>query len=234
MGNKVMNKATRVIYSINHLKDYLYEISKKFNIIKIVLFGSRARGDFHETSDIDLAIYGNLSSIEKSLVINDIESLPYLFKFDIIFIDKNTNKELLKNIENEGIFLINRFQNKLENFSNSVQRLNEAIEELKKSNNSIIRDGVIQRFEFTVELAWKTTREFLIDQGFSEINTPQAVMKEAFTYGIVDDGQKWIMILEDRNLTSHIYSESVSIEISHRICNNHILGFQKLLKNFLI
>ena len=214
---------------MENLKQLIVHVSQKYNINKIILFGSRARGDFSERSDIDLAIYGTLSPAEQALFCDEIENLPYLLKFDIIFVDENTDKQLLQNINKEGIILMSNLETKINNFKNALARLEDAVCELKKSDNSIIRDAVIQRFEFSVELAWKATREYLIDQGFTELNSPKSVMKEAFSYGLIDNNDKWIRILEDRNLTSHIYSESVSIEIANRIANSHIEELKKLL-----
>ena len=75
---------------------------------------------------------------------------------------------------------MSKFETKLTNFSNALERLKEAIEEFEKDNSSnVIRDGVIQRFEFTYELAWKTTKEYLEDIGIVDKNSPKAVIKEA-------------------------------------------------------
>ena len=76
------------------------------------------------------------------------------------------------------------------------------------ATHSEMRDGTIQRFEFTTELAWKTVREYLLNEGMTDINTPKSVMKEAFAAGVIDDEQGWLQILNDRNGTSHIYDES--------------------------
>ena len=59
-----------------------------------MLFGSRARGDFHDRSDIDLAIYGSLDSTQRALFLDQIEALPYLMKFDVVFVDLNIDKIL--------------------------------------------------------------------------------------------------------------------------------------------
>jgi len=192
------------------------------NIYKIILFGSRARGDFKNSSDIDLAIFSKCkSSLEAADFTNDIEKLDTLFKFDIVFIDPDTDEKLLDNINKEGIVIMERLLNKLHNFKNAVERLGEALVELENSSSSVVRDGVIQRFEFTTELAWKAVREYLVDQGFLEINSPKAVMKEAFSYGLIKNDEIWVQILNDRNLTSHIYKEDVSIEICNRIVATH-------------
>ena len=192
------------------------------NIYKIILFGSRARGDFKSSSDIDLAIFSKCNaSLEVADFTNDIEKLDTLFKFDIVFINPGTDEKLLDNIDKEGIVIMERLLNKLHNFKSAVERLGEALIELETSSSSVVRDGVIQRFEFTTELAWKAVREYLLDQGFLEINSPKAVMKEAFSYGLIKNDGIWIQILNDRNLTSHIYKEDVSVEICNRIVATH-------------
>lgn len=202
---------------------------KYSNIYKIILFGSRARGDFRGSSDIDLAIFSKCkSSMEAADFTNDIEKLDTLFKFDLVFINSSTDENLLDNINKEGMVIMERLSNKLHNFKNAVNRLGEALLELKDSKSSVVRDGVIQRFEFTTELAWKATREYLIDQGFVEINSPKAVMKEAFSYGLIKNDEIWIQILNDRNLTSHIYKEDISIEICNRIIATHFNEFNAL------
>lgn len=91
-----------------------------------------------------------------------------------------------------------------------------------------MRDGVIQRFEFTAELAWKTIREYLLSEQIININTPKSVMREAFKAGIISDSDGWIKILDDRNSTPHIYDEEDAAEIYNRICVNHITLFDSL------
>ena len=72
------------------------------------------------------------------------------------------------------------FMKKIENYLKAVQRLDEAnIEYRKHPDNDVIRDGLIQRFEFTFELAWKASKEYLIDQGFSnDLHFPKQVLPE--------------------------------------------------------
>ena len=79
-----------------------------------------------------------------------------------------------------------------------------------------------------MELAWKTTREYLLDQGFVDINSPKAVMREAYAYGILNDEAVWINALTDRNLTSHVYDEKVADEIFSRIQNDYVFILKEL------
>ena len=77
-----------------------------------------------------------------------------------------------------------------------MARLQEALDDYRKMPLDSIRDGVIQRFEFCTELAWKTMREYLLDQGYTELNSPKAVIKQAFALGMIQDQQEWIELLE--------------------------------------
>ncbi|AMJ40960.1 nucleotidyltransferase family protein [Anaerotignum propionicum] len=79
-------------------------LGKKYQAQKIVLFGSRARGDNHSRSDIDLAIYG-MKDCNQSRFWSDVDDLPTLLKFDLVFISETTDQELIKNIEKDGVLL---------------------------------------------------------------------------------------------------------------------------------
>ncbi|OFV69064.1 HI0074 family nucleotidyltransferase substrate-binding subunit [Acetobacterium wieringae] len=201
------------------------------NIYKIVLFGSRARGDYRPNSDIDLAIFSSSSSnLEVANFTDEIEELDTLLKFDIVFMTPDADPRLLKNVKQEGVVLMELLSNKVENLKKAVDRLSEGILELQANQSSIVRDGVIQRFEFTTELAWKAAREYLMDQGFVDINSPKSVMKEAFSYGLITDDKIWIQLLNDRNLTSHIYKEEIADEICDRIIKTYFQEFKALSK----
>ena len=201
------------------------------NIYKIVLFGSRARGDYRPNSDIDLAIFSrSISNLEVANFTNEIEDLDTLLKFDIVLMTPDTDPRLLENVKQEGVVLMELLSNKVENLRKAVERLSEGLLELQANHSSIVRDGVIQRFEFTTELAWKATREYLMDQGFVDINSPKSVMKEAFSYGLITDDKIWVQLLNDRNLTSHIYKEEIADEICERIIKTYFQEFKALSK----
>ena len=79
-------------------------LGEKYNAEKILLFGSRARGDNRERSDIDLAIYG-MPEENRARFWSDIDDLPTLLKFDLVHVTELTNAELVKNIEKDGVVL---------------------------------------------------------------------------------------------------------------------------------
>lgn len=88
----------------------IFRIGNKYEINKIVLFGSRARGDNKKTSDIDLAIYCNEGFDNQSKVYFELEDINTLLKMDIVFIDSNTDRKLMENIVREGVVIYERKQ----------------------------------------------------------------------------------------------------------------------------
>ena len=72
--------------------------------------------------------------------------------------------------------------------------------------NRLESDGLIQRFEYTFELSWKTLKDFLEANGVSAAY-PRDTIKEAFAHGLLEDGEIWMAMLERRNLLSHTYDE---------------------------
>lgn len=123
---------------------------------------------------------------------------------------------------------------KVENYLKAVQRLDEAnAEYLKNIENDVIRDGLIQRFEFTFELAWKASKEYLIDQGFSnDLHFPKQVLRAAYENHMIDDEEVWLKMLDSRNRTSHIYDDRVAAAIAENITGSFLPVLLKLSDYF--
>lgn len=123
-----------------------------------------------------------------------------------------------------------KFETKLANFGNALQRLKEAVRELQGGYASdVVRDGLIQRFEFTYELAWKATKAYLEEIGIVDKNSPKAVFKEAYAQRILINEEVWLLMLKDRNMTSHTYEEKLAQEIAERVINKYLDEFDLLL-----
>lgn len=110
-----------------------------------------------------------------------------------------------------------------ENLKKALNRLEEALHEDQR--NSLIVDGTIQRFEFTIEIYWKMLKRLLLSEGI-EAKTPRETLKEAYQVGWLQDEQAWLQMLKDRNETSHAYDE----EMARRILQN-IVGYYPDMKN---
>ncbi|RUM59927.1 MAG: nucleotidyltransferase [Persephonella sp.] len=113
---------------------------------------------------------------------------------------------------------------KIKNFERALSRLKEAV---KHAKDDLDKDGVIQRFEFTVELLWKALKSILEYQGV-ECYTPRNCIKEAFKSNIINDDEIFLDMLEDKNKSSHIYNENMSEEIFKRIKNVYLEYLENL------
>ena len=121
-----------------------------------------------------------------------------------------------------------RFQERKEDLKNATERLKEALNE---EITDIVIDGVLHRFEFTFELAWKTMKDYLEYQGIiGKIGSPREIIKEAFLAGIIENGETWIDMMLSRNTLSHLYDEETSREIYDKIKEEYIQEFEKIIE----
>lgn len=100
---------------------------------------------------------------------------------------------------------------KLEKLEKALKALEAIYQKPTQADRSNI-DATIQRFEFTFELFWKLLKEFFALKG-KEIPFPRDVIQEAYLDKIIDNETLWLMMLKDRNLTSHTYDEALADEI---------------------
>ena len=114
-----------------------------------------------------------------------------------------------------------RFEERKRELNDAVLRLGEAI---VQPENDVIRDSVIQRFEFSFELTWKTLQLYLEREGL-DAGSPRQALKSAFVQGIIPDEKEaniWLNMLEDRNLTTHTYHEDLAKTIYRKITDTYI------------
>lgn len=121
---------------------------------------------------------------------------------------------------------------KLENFIKALKRLKEGLLQYD-DKNELLRDGIIQRFEFAFELAWKTLKEVFEDEGLIGLNSPKSVLKESYSAGIIQDEKLWMNMLMDRNSTSHMYNENNAIEICKNIKEEYTDALERLKEKII-
>ena len=119
---------------------------------------------------------------------------------------------------------------KIENYHHALAQLAEAVQIYTADpGDALYRDGLIQRFEFTVELAWKSLKEYLEDQGaVLGIASPRGVLKEAYAAGVITDAETWNRIIEARNITRHVYDEKTAQTVADQIAREFLPVLQKL------
>lgn len=125
-------------------------------------------------------------------------------------------------MENKDI----RWQQRLQNFEKTLHYLEDAT---KLKNPDIIQKaGMIQFFEMCFELAWNTVKDYLHEQGFTDIKSPRSALKKGFEIGLLKNGHDWMQLLEDRNTTSHAYDEETVTRLEGLITEKYYPLFKEL------
>ncbi|MEY2507791.1 MAG: hypothetical protein QOH01_2120 [Verrucomicrobiota bacterium] len=126
-----------------------------------------------------------------------------------------------------------RWRQRLQSFRKAFRRLSDAAAlAAERKLTDLEQQGIIQVFEFTHELAWNTLRDFLEPTGatnlFGSVNTTRA----AFAAGLIENGEAWMEMIKDRNLTTHSYDERTADKISSAILSSYVPEFGKFAQRF--
>lgn len=128
-----------------------------------------------------------------------------------------------------------RWQYRFDNYSRAFSLLREAVElQQKRPLSDLEKEVVIQRFEYTWELAWKTIKDYLENEGVVlEKITPKAVIVAALEARIIICKEHWMRALDDRNRMSRVYSRIVFAEIVNNIEQGYLSLFDQLYEKLL-
>ena len=213
-----------------HWKQIFYILDEHCAHIRWVkLFGSRARGDYRNTSDIDLAIVCEQDIRSELLAAFEESRLPYTF--DLVLYDARLDEKLRDMIDRDGkllfcsaggrsIMTVERIRLKKENYHRALIRLQAALEK-EADIDDMYLDATIQRFEFCFELAWKLMKAVLEYDGI-EANSPRSCIREGWKQGLISNAEAWLEMMEKRNLSSHTYDENVVRKIYHDVKERYI------------
>ena len=111
-----------------------------------------------------------------------------------------------------------RWQQRFNNYRKALVKLAQAVELLSGQVNreeavdELMQEGLIQRFEYTHELAWKVMKDYAEYQGYTDVRGSRDAIRKALEMGLVDD-RRWMETIEDRNLTVHNYDNEIAAEI---------------------
>lgn len=116
-----------------------------------------------------------------------------------------------------------RWVQRFANYRKALDRLGIAVDivaraEADAAMKELMKEGLIQRFEYTHELAWKVMKDYAEYQGYTEIRGSRDAFRKAFEMGIIAD-RRWMESIEDRNLTSHNYDDETAEKIYEAIVN---------------
>ena len=127
-----------------------------------------------------------------------------------------------------------RWEQRFENFEKAIKLLQE-IPELDIDKLSLLeKEGIVQRFEFTLELAWKTLKDKMEFDGLVlDKISPKMVLKEAYKTKYIDNIELWLEMIDDRNLLSHIYDFKILEGIILDIQKTHTQLLSGLYNTFL-
>src|SRR3954470_16019794 len=128
-----------------------------------------------------------------------------------------------------------RWKQRFQSFDRALVLLREAMERGPQALNQLEKEGTIQRFEYSLELAWKTTKDFLEDSGLViDPVTPREVLKQAFAAKIIADGQVWIDMLNHRNLLAHTYDFAVFEQAVEALVARYLPAIEDLHEFFVV
>lgn len=140
-----------------------------------------------------------------------------------------------------------RWEQRFSNFVKALNKLTQAVEYIKQNFldeeepiddgdlgyvlDEMIKEGLIQRFEYTHELAWNVMKDYSAYQGNNSVGGSRDATREAFQLQLVTDGKVWMEMIGSRNKTSHTYNEQTAEEIYSKILNEYYPAFIEFQKN---
>lgn len=122
-----------------------------------------------------------------------------------------------------------RWQQRLNNYTSALAQLTEAVQlGRQRELSSLEKQGMIQAFEFTHELAWNVLRDYFRYQGNVQITGSRDATREAFKAGLISQGDIWMEMIKSRNQTSHTYNQNTADEIVFKTINQYFPLFEEL------
>ena len=122
-----------------------------------------------------------------------------------------------------------RWLQRFDNFQRALSRLTEAVQLAESRDLSPLEEqGLIQAFEFTHELAWNVLKDYFFWQGNASISGSRDATREAFSVGLIEDGEIWMAMIRSRNQSSHTYHPDIAAAISRAIRDQYHPSFLQL------
>jgi nucleotidyltransferase substrate binding protein (TIGR01987 family) len=157
------------------------------------------------------------SGLAQSIVTTDIERLTLIYSMP----DRSKNEDV-------------RWRQRFQNFRKAFSQLSKAAALAQQRElTELEQQGLIQAFEFTHELAWNTLKDFLESRGRLNLFGSKDATREAFGAGLIENGDAWMQMIENRNETTHTYDEETADEIADAILSRYVPEFEKFQIQFL-
>ena len=137
-----------------------------------------------------------------------------------------------------------RWEQRFYNFVKALHKLSQAIDFIKSQTeqvdlsvlDEIVREGLIQRFEYTHELAWNVMKDYAEYQGNFDIKGSRDATRQGFKIGLIQEGETWMAMIKSRNDSSHTYNESTASEIFEQIVKDYfplLLAFKSKMETLI-
>jgi nucleotidyltransferase substrate binding protein (TIGR01987 family) len=123
-----------------------------------------------------------------------------------------------------------RWKQRFQNFEKAISQLDSAVEKMEFLSD-LEKEGLVQRFEYSFELAWKTLKDYLESRNV-EAKFPRDVIKSGFQYELISDGEIWLEMLEMRNIIAHTYDEQILKTSVSKIAFHYYPELKKLYTFF--
>ena len=124
-----------------------------------------------------------------------------------------------------------RWQQRFANFQAALDQLEGFFE--PPALNEREQQGLIKAFEYCFELGWSTLRDLLLAEGNADLLGSRDTVRLAFSRGLIDDGEAWMRMIQDRNLTSHTYNRVTAEQIAAQVAGCYLGCFQRLSARLL-
>ena len=134
-----------------------------------------------------------------------------------------------------------RWRQRFNNYRKALAKLTQAVELLsgqvsrEETVDELLQEGLIQRFEYTHELAWKVMKDYAEYQGYTDVRGSRDAIRKALEMDLIDDS-RWMETIEDRNLTVHNYDNEVATEIYENIMQTYhplFLAFEQKMQSLV-
>ena len=137
-----------------------------------------------------------------------------------------------------------RWEQRFSNYRKAVEKLSQAVKYIKDKFakedsvidqsasvlDEVLKEGLIQRFEYTHELAWNVMKDYAEYQGDASIRGSRDATRAAFKMALVSNGEVWMDMIKSRNETSHTYNEETADEIFLKIIEAYYPAFDEFTK----
>ena len=126
-----------------------------------------------------------------------------------------------------------RWKQRFNNYLKALQTLDEAAAlAQQRALSNLEQQGLIQSFEFTHELAWNVLKDYLDNQGITGLIGSKDATRSAFKNGLIKEGDDWMQMIADRNLSSHTYDQNTAQAIVKNILERYYPAFKNLAETF--